>query len=319
VAAVVAGALGVAMGAALRGHPPQGSGAIGASPPPPTGNPVTAVATTLLPSVVQLESNNGLGSGVVYRAGGLILTAAHVVGSDQVVTVRLANGTRVRGTVLGSDRTTDVAVVRARRHGMTVASLAVGVDVDVGQLAVAIGSPFGLQSTVTAGVVSTAARAVRASHGAVTMIQTDAPINPGNSGGALADDHARVIGINDLIRSRSGVNAGVGFAIPIDVAVDSARALLAGHRPPMGYLGVSGRSPSLGRAGAVVTHVEAGSPAAAAGIRPGDLITAIAGRPVGSPLDVAAIVRTMRPGTRVSVDVWRHGTSRRVVAVIEQR
>jgi S1-C subfamily serine protease len=274
---------------------------------PRTGEPVSAVADRLLPSVVQLEADRSLGSGVVYDASGLILTAAHVVEGARTVTIVRADGGRVPGRVLGADRSTDVAVVRASRGTFTPSALAVGVPVQVGQLAVAIGSPFGLESSVTAGVVSAVERSVPTPEGVMSMIQTDAPINPGNSGGALADRAGRVIGINDAIESGSGVNAGVGFAIPIDVATTVADALVAGRAPSIGHLGVEGTTASVGRPGALVTSVEPGSPADRSGILGGDVITSYDGHGVSGMLDLIAKVRATAPGTRVTLDVVRDG------------
>jgi putative serine protease PepD len=148
--------------------------------------------------------------------------------------------------------------------------------------------------------------------GAANMIQTDAPINPGNSGGALVDRDGRVIGINDAIRSRSGVNAGVGFAIPIDTAVHVADALVRGRTPSIGFIGISGTDPTAGTAGALVTDVQAGGPASAAGIRAGDLITAFDGQPITGMVNLAAKVRMTRPGVTVTLDVKRDGRALRV-------
>jgi S1-C subfamily serine protease len=273
------------------------------------GEPVAAVAKALLPSVVQLETGSGVGSGVIYDSQGLVLTAAHVVDGASELTVRLPNGARIRGEVVGTDEATDVAVVRVARTGLEAARLAVDSPVRVGQLAVAIGSPFGLEGTVTSGVVSAVGRSVvMGDNGSVaSMIQTDASINPGNSGGALADRHGRVIGINDSIRTSTGTNEGVGFAIPIDTAASVAEDLLRGREPSTGFLGVSGSEPVSGPGGAFVTEVHPGTPAARAGLQPGDLITNFDGRPIESWLDLTAAVRGTSPGTQVTLEVRRSG------------
>jgi putative serine protease PepD len=281
-------------------------------PPPIRGSasePAAAVARALTPSVVQIETGAGLGSGVIYDPDGLILTAAHVVdGAGGEVTVRLANGTRLAGEVVGTDDRTDVAVVRVEGSGLTPASLAVGKTLRVGQTAVAIGSPFGLEGSVTAGIVSAIDRSVTVDGGfSVSMIQTDAPINPGNSGGALADGRGRVIGINDAIRSDSGVNSGVGFAIPIDTAAAVAEALVNGEEPAIGFLGVSGTEPTSGPGGALVLEVVPGSPAATSDIEPGDLVTALDGDAVESMSDLGARIRAIAPGTEVTLTVERDG------------
>ena len=271
--------------------------------------PVSEVAKALSPSVVQIETKGGLGSGVVYDKEGLILTAAHVVEGFRDVTVRLADGRRIAGKVIGSDQTTDVAVVRVARKGLPVATLGVGDPVRVGQLAVAIGSPFGLEGSVTSGVVSAIERSVPVDDGApaASMIQTDASINPGNSGGALADRRGVVIGINDLIRTQSGVNSGVGFAIPIDIAASVADSLVKGTKPRIGFLGVTGTDPASGPAGALVTGVESKSPAQAAGLHRGDVITAVDGRPIEDMGALAARIRLTKPGTKVILEVIRQG------------
>ena len=311
-AALLAGGYGLARvrsddgASATAGKPPTAS----SSGPVRVRGPeaVTAVAKAVLPSVVQIETGTGLGSGIIYDEDGFVLTAAHVVEGSVDVTVRLADGTRVPAEVVGADSGTDVAVVRVDRDRLPAATLAIGVPVRVGQLAVAIGSPFGLEGTVTAGVVSAINRTITTSEGAVAnMIQTDAPINPGNSGGALVDRRGRVIGINDAIRSESGVNAGVGFAIPIDTAASVARALVQGREPTIGFLGVSGTEPASGPPGALVTEVQPGTPAADAGLRPGDLITAFDGEPVTGMAELAGLVRPTSPGTTVTLDVLRNG------------
>ncbi|QYG92630.1 PDZ domain-containing protein [Iamia sp. SCSIO 61187] len=273
-----------------------------------TAEPVASVAEALSPAVVQLETGTGLGSGFVYDAdAGLIMTAAHVVDGSRSVTVRLADGRSVEGEVVGTDDGSDIAVVRVDTDGLTAATLALDDPVAVGQLAVAIGSPFGLDQTVTSGVVSAVGRSVETPGGAVPMIQTDAPINPGNSGGALADRNGRVIGVNDSIASESGGNVGVGFAIPIETAKAVADRLVEGLPITNGYLGVSAADATGERSGAQVVEVETGSPGGEAGIEPGDVITSLDGDPIASAADLVAAVRSREPGTEVTVGVERQG------------
>src|SRR6266508_1216368 len=291
-----------------------------AAPLPAGEEPVAAVARTLGPSVVQLEVGDGLGSGVIYDKNGFILTAAHVTQGAQTVTVRLFDGTALRGRVLGSDQSNDISVVKVDRTGLRPANLALKEDLQVGQMAVAIGSPFGLQQTVTQGVVSAKDRSLQTPDGVVLeVIQTDAPINPGNSGGALADRQGRVIGINDSIRSESGGNEGVGFAIPIDTAAASAGHIVKGERIQTGYLGVSLNTPALGRAGALVDDVAAGSPAAQAGLRVGDLIVKVGDQQVQSSKDLAAQVRLIAPGQSAVVHVIRDGREQTITVELGQR
>lgn len=278
--------------------------------------PVAAVAAALGPAVVQLETGSGLGSGFVYDADeGLVMTAAHVVDGARTVTVRLADGRTVEGTVVGADDGSDIAVVRVPADGLTEAPLATE-DPQVGQLAVAIGSPFGLDQTVTSGVVSAVGRSVQTPGGAVPMIQTDAPINPGNSGGALADREGRVIGVNDSIASESGGNVGVGFAVPIATAKAVADRLVQGLPITNGYLGVSATDARDGTSGAQVVQVEPGSPGADAGIEAGDVITSVDGTPIDGSADLVAAVRSREPGTEVTVALDRQGTASEVTVTL---
>ena len=287
--------------------------------------PVAAVAKALLPTVVELtvqtQQGDGLGSGVIYDRNGYILTAAHVVeGADQV-TVRLADGTRLRGQVLGTDTANDVGVVKVDRGNLPAAPLAVNVPLQVGQLAVAIGSPFRLEGSVTAGVVSATNRILSDDQSSREVIQTDAPINPGNSGGVLADREGRVIGINSAIRSdgSSGGNIGIGFAVPIDVASRSAAAIVQ-HKPlQTGFLGVSTGDPTSGRGGALIQNVTPRSPAAKAGLQAGDLVVALDGQAVTSQDDLISRIRDHKPGDRVALKVVRSGKEQTVTATLADR
>ena len=280
-----------------------------------TDEPIAAVAAALSPSVVQIETRTGLGSGVIYDNEGHILTAAHVVtDAGSSVTVRLADGKVRTGSIVGSDDTTDIAVIKVDPEGLKPAVLAIGVQLQVGQTAVAVGSPFGLDQTVTAGIISAIDRAEQTLAGAIGMIQTDAPINPGNSGGPLADKQGRVIGINDQIESSTGTNSGVGFAIPIDVAKAVADKLVAGQPVEFGFLGVSTEpSQRLGTGdGATVVSVEPGSAAAKAGLTQGDEIIAIDGQPVHDPVELGARVRGHKPGDSVQLTIRRDGAEKTV-------
>ncbi len=320
---LAAGVGGIAIGQALDDDP-VGREAVSAVPvadgttPTVPGaadaeEPVAAVAASLGPAVVQIETQGSLGSGFVYDAEeGLVMTAAHVVDGARQVTVRLADGRAVDGTVEGTDDGSDVAVVRVEADDLVAATLALDEAVQVGQLAVAIGSPFGLDQTVTSGVVSAVGRTVETPGGAIPMIQTDAPINPGNSGGALADRQGRVIGINDSIASESGGNVGVGFAIPIETAKAIADKLVAGETITNGYLGVGAADPTDGSTGAVVQQVEPDSPAEEAGIEEGDLVTGLDGTAIDSAADLVAMVRSREPGTEVTLTVDRRGDTSEV-------
>ena len=282
--------------------------------------PVAAVARALLPSVVQLETQSGLGSGVIYDADGYILTAAHVVDGVSDLTVRLSDGSSLDGEVVGTDPNSDIAVVHVDEGDLPAADLATRVTLEVGQLAVAIGSPFGLDSTVTSGVISAVNRGVVRPDGTVAnMIQTDASINPGNSGGALVDRQGRVIGINDAIRTESGGNQGVGFAVPIDQAAWVAEQLVAGEPVVPALLGVGGTDDPSGNAGALITSVEPGTAADDAGIERGDLITKIDDIQIESMTDLAAQIRAIPPGTEVTLTLIRDDEEMTITATLGDR
>jgi len=303
---------------------PAGAGIPTAAPsaaaPAPSASgqePAAAVAKALLPTVVEIRRGSGLGSGFVYDRNGYIMTAAHVVEGTDQVEVRLYDGTQLNGRVVGTDELNDVAVVKVDRTGLAAAPLALGETVEVGQLAVAIGSPFGLNETVTAGIISATDRNLEGRE----VIQTDAPINPGNSGGVLADRRGRVIGINDAIQtgSDSNGNVGIGFAIPIDLAARSATAIVQGKPVQVGYLGVTMAPPTGGQDGALVQEVASGSPAAKAGLRPGDLVVAIDGQSVADYGELGARIRSHKPGDKITLKVVRGGNETTITATLTQR
>jgi S1-C subfamily serine protease len=277
--------------------------------------PAAEVARVLGPAVVQIERGDGLGSGVIYDASGLILTNAHVVGDARSVDVRLADGTLLEGRVLGADEGRDLAVVAVDATGdLPVAELALGEELTVGQVAVAVGSPFGLQQSVTMGIVSATDRPVEGSEVLIGMVQTDAPINPGNSGGALADRSGRVIGVNASIYSEDGENNGIGFAIPIDIAVETARRIVEGESLAVARIGVESdtEGPSDGSPGALVGMVRWGGAADDAGISKGDVIVGVEDRPVISFEDLAVKIGAHFPGDTISVEVKSDGKVRTV-------
>ncbi|HEY5889760.1 MAG TPA: trypsin-like peptidase domain-containing protein [Acidimicrobiia bacterium] len=270
--------------------------------------PIADAAEKILPSVVQINTTDGVGSGVVYSEG-LILTAAHVVAGEDTVLVRLENGENIEGTVLGGTSEADIAVVQIDRTDIPVAALALDYTPRVGQMAIAVGSPWDLQSTVTAGIVSAVNQPVGCqSGGCRSMLQTDAAINPGNSGGALVDRDGRVLGINVSIFSLSGANDGVGFAVPIEVAYGIAQEIVAGNDIQFAFLGVSGEDVTSGRAGALVTEVFDNSGALDAGIQVGDVIVSIDGDRVQGIFDLSSLVRAKKAGATVDVVLVRDGT-----------
>ncbi|MFN9069275.1 MAG: trypsin-like peptidase domain-containing protein [Cyanobacteriota bacterium] len=255
------------------------------------------------------------GSGVIFQADGLVLTNAHVVEGSQRVTVGMQNGRRVEGRVVGRDRLTDLAVVRLEGQGpWPVAPLGNSDALQVGDWAIAVGNPYGLDNTVTLGIVSSLnrnARKLGILDKRLDLIQTDAAINPGNSGGPLLNADGEVVGINTLVRT--GPGAGLGFAIPINRARNIAGQLLSSGRVSHPMIGVgldnvrdSYGSPAQG--GALVSAVQPGGPAERAGLRRGDVIVAVGGRGVGGPADVVTAVEKAAIGRPLEFTINRKGS-----------
>jgi putative serine protease PepD len=286
---------------------------------PPTGHAsLAAIVSAVEPSVVSIRTEVGEGSGVVLDRDGHILTNDHVVAtaSGDTVTVTTNDGSSHTGTIVGTDPRSDLAVVQVSGvDGLTPATLGDSDAMHVGDAVLALGSPLGLQGTVTSGIVSAKGRTINETgespDSGVTSIsgalQTDAAINPGNSGGALINTAGQVIGINTAIATAEGSNGniGVGFAIPSNTAKYVARQLVQGEPVAHPYLGVG--LGATGTGGARVGSVDAGSPAARAGLRPGDVITAVDGQPVHSADDVVAVVQGDRVGQQITLTYTRQG------------
>ncbi len=269
--------------------------------------PIAEAAERILPSVVQIQTTSGIGSGVIFDSDGLIVTAAHVVEGEQEVRIRFYDGEQVVGRVLGADTAEDVAVIQVDEKGLPAAEFTLEKP-RVGQLAIAVGSPWGLQSTVTAGIISAVDQANCDALGVcVPMVQTDAAINPGNSGGALVDRYGRVVGINVSIFSLSGANDGVGFAVPSEIVVDVANRIVAGLPLDYAYLGVRSQDVEIGQAGALILEVVPGTAAAQAGLEVGDVVVSLDNVPIRGAGDLAAQVRAHRPEDTVDLVVLREG------------
>jgi len=256
-----------------------------------------------------------LGSGFVISADGYILTNTHVVDAADEITVRLTDKREFRATVVGTDKRTDVAVLKIEATALPVVKIGDPTALRVGEWVVAIGSPFGFDNTVTAGIVSAKGRSLPQEN-FVPFIQTDVAINPGNSGGPLFNMKGEVVGINSMIFSRTGGFMGVSFAIPIDVAVDVAKQLQTGGRVSRGRIGVviqevtKELADSFGLprpVGALVNSVEKGGPADKAGILASDVILTFNNKEVVSSNELPRIVAGVKPGTKVPVQVWRKG------------
>jgi serine protease Do len=313
----------------------------------PADEPVARVASLLSPSVVQInvsgikqtpfgaQKEEGMGSGVIYRSDGYIITNNHVVEGSRGVEVAFAEGTTERGEVVGTDPTTDIAVVSVDRNNLPAAGFASG-DPIVGQTAVAVGSPSGFESTVTSGIISGTGREIPAEYtggrqaaSLVDLVQTDAAISPGNSGGALADREGRVIGINAAYLPPAETGAeNIGFAIPSDTAVSVADQLIQNGEAVHPYLGVylsdltqetASRFGNPGDSGALIEEVEPGSPAAAAGIQRGDIVTAAGSEEVRSSGDLLSALRNYMPGDTVRLTVLRNGEKSTLQANLAER
>jgi Do/DeqQ family serine protease len=266
------------------------------------------------------------GSGVIFDAkSGYILTNAHVVENANEITVTLQDGRDLKAEVVGSDASSDVAVLKVKPDGLSQILLGDSSKIEVGDFVVAIGNPFGLQHTVTSGIISGLSRSGINPDGYEDFIQTDASINPGNSGGALVNLRGELIGINTAILSRSGGNIGIGFAIPVNMARGVMEQLIKYGAVKRGQLGVSmytvtpdiAHSLGLSSAmGALVSQVVEGSPADKAGIRTGDVITAVNGAPVKTNSELRNAIGLRRVGDKVEIGLLRDGKPFKVTAVI---
>ncbi|HEV8646747.1 MAG TPA: DegQ family serine endoprotease [Burkholderiales bacterium] len=265
-----------------------------------------------------------LGSGFIISADGYILTNAHVVEAAEDINVKLNDKREFKAKVIGSDKRTDVAVIKIEASGLPAVKIGDPERLKVGEWVVAIGSPFGFESTVTAGIVSAKGRALPQEN-YVPFIQTDVAINPGNSGGPLFNLKGEVVGINSQIYSRTGGFMGLSFAIPIDVAMDITNQLRTAGRVSRGRIGVviqevtKELAESFGlpkAAGALVNSVEKGGPADKAGLEPSDVILKFDGRTVSSSSDLPRVVAQTRPGSRVTMQVWRKGAAKDVTITV---
>jgi serine protease DegQ len=285
-----------------------------------------------MPNVPQERIRQSLGSGVIIDAAqGLILTNNHVIDEADEIQVTLADGRTLSGEILGTDEDTDVALVRVAAENLTAIPMADSSQLQVGDFVVAVGNPFGLGQSVTDGLVSGLGRSGLPGLGFQNFIQTSASINPGNSGGALVNLRGELVGINTAIFNPSGSgagNIGIGFAIPTDLARDVVRQLQSFGEVRRGTLGVEtqeitdeiAQALSLdSRRGAVVTRVQSGSPAAAAGLRAGDVITAIDGRAVTTRQDLHNAEGLLPVGRAVPLTVLREGREVNVSAAVKAR
>jgi len=296
----------------------------GAQSPVPEDDPFYDFFRRFGPPQPKDYEMRSLGSGFIVSADGYILTNAHVVDMADDVTVKLNDKREFKAKVIGADKRTDVAVIKIEATGLPAVRIGDPEKLRVGEWVLAIGSPFGFESTVTAGIVSAKGRSLPQEN-YVPFIQTDVAINPGNSGGPLFNLKGEVVGINSQIYSRTGGFMGLSFAIPIDVAMDISNQLRTAGRVSRGRIGVViqevtkelAESFGLPRPnGALVNSVEKGGPAEKAGIEASDVILKFDGKTVTSSSDLPRIVAQTRPGSKVTAQIWHKGAGRDVTITV---
>jgi S1-C subfamily serine protease len=276
-------------------------------------------------------TERGLGSGIVYKDDGTIVTNAHVVAGAQDVTVALADGQQIPAKVRAADKVSDLAVIQTNRNGLPAAKFQAPLP-QVGELAVVLGSPLGFEATVTSGIISGLHRQIpgSAANGAplVDLIQTDAAISPGNSGGAVLDAQGEVVGMSVAYIPPAAGAVALGFAIPAATVVDVADQLLATGTARHAYIGIQPATltPEIAQklginrtSGVVVLQVETPSPAADAGIQPGDIITSLNGRDTATAEELIAALRGTKPGDRVQLTVLRGAETQQITITVAER
>ena len=284
---------------------------------------VNMVAEEVLPSVVNIrvkvvqedmfgnkQAGEGVGSGIVYREDGFIITNNHVVGEAAEIIVTLADGKEFPAELVGADANTDIAVIKINTKGLKPAAFTSIENVKIGQIAIALGSPFGLQKSVTMGVISALGRDIPALGDTIPMVgllQTDATINPGNSGGPLVNSTGQVMGINTIIFSPSGASAGVGFAIQSDIAVNIARQIIEFGKARIPFIGVEMGLNNTEIKGVYINKVTKGYPAEKAGLAAGDIITEFGGVKVENPYQLLAKILSYNVGDKIELIVYRNG------------
>jgi len=306
---------------------------------------VSGIAQAVIPAIVNINvrltaaasqsaqgATEGIGSGMIYTQDGNIVTNNHVVEGAASITVTLADGQNFPATKVGADSEFDVAVIKINKTGLPVLPFGDSGNLAVGQLVVAVGSPLGFEQSVTSGIISALHRNVPEGNPnspntpvLVEMIQTDTAINPGNSGGALCDSDAKAIGMNTLIASQSGGSVGIGFASPINTIKHVADDIIAGRLVDHPYIGVTGQTvdPAVASQfklpvnnGGYVTDVTPGGPAEKAGIKPGDIIVAVNGKPVATMEDLFGVVRVQPIGTPLTIDYFSGGQKKTATVTV---
>ena len=292
----------------------------------PEGDPFYDFFRHFAPQMPREQESQSLGSGFIISADGYIMTNAHVVDHADKITVRLTDKREFRAKVIGADKRTDVALLKIEASGLPKVNVGDPNKLKVGEWVVAIGSPFGFDSSVTAGIVSAKGRSLPQDN-YVPFIQTDVAINPGSSGGPLFNMNEEVVGINSQIYTRSGGSMGLSFAIPIDVAMQVSDQLRTGGKVTRGRIGVTIQeltqelAESFGLSkpnGALISSVEKNAPADKAGIEASDVILKFDGKAVNSSSDLPRMVAAIKPGIKVVVELWRKGEAKKITVEVAE-
>jgi S1-C subfamily serine protease len=262
-------------------------------------------------------TSESVGSGVIIQEDGVVVTNYHVVANSDQIDVALADGRRFTADLIGADAATDLAVLRIKADGLPIAAWGNSDEMEVGEMVWAIGNPFGLDRTITYGILSAIGRRGVVDNPYQEFLQTDASINPGNSGGPLVDVHGRIIGITTAIVGKD--YSGIGFAIPSNTARRVAEAILAHGHLERGYVGMALRPVPAGAGGALVAAVEPRSPAAQAGIRPGDVVVRFDDEPVPEPAAFVLMLTRANVGTKVPLEILRDGQPQTISIFIGRR
>jgi putative serine protease PepD len=323
-AAGVGGAVGAGVALETRGDSASDATTPSAQPVAQTTSAISAVYRRVKNGVVEVQTSAAgqgaaTGSGFVIDEQGHIVTNQHVVEGAEAVTVRFSDGSEVEATVVGTDPSTDIAVLDVDRPSSELTPLSFAADgsLEVGDAVIAVGSPFGLEGTLTSGVISALGREIRSPNGFTieNVVQTDAALNQGNSGGPVLDDQGRVVGVAAQIRSESGGSDGIGYAVPGDTAQRVARELIEDGSVEHAYLGVTLPDDGAARLARVVD----GSPAARAGLQSEDEVTKVDGDEIETGDELRAAIDAKKPGDRITVTIRRGGDERTVRVTLGQR
>jgi len=286
---------------------------------------VVSIRVTILQRDIfgNLAQGEGVGSGVIFNSDGYIITNNHVTEGASSITVTLYDGTEYQAILKGADKDTDISVIKIDAQNLKTAEFTTVEQVKVGEIAIAMGSPFGLHETVTQGVISAIGRDVAISYDSMPMVdllQTDAAINPGNSGGPLLNSTGQVMGINTIIFSTSGSSSGIGFAIPSDTAVNIAEQIIKYGESKVPFIGIEmGSTDEVNVKGVYIAKVIKGSPAEKAGLKVGDIITEFNGKIIETPYELIAQMQRHNVNDEVTLTILRNGSTLEVIVVLGEK